>query len=272
MSEKMKATEWYKTKQIINRTWAIDDHGSDLTYLICGDKRCLLIDTGWGIGDLPKLITSLSPLPLTVINSHGHPDHTYGNSMFKKVYIHEADKSFVSKPPDSETRKWIAKNILPKPSPEGFDLDLWAAKVPSLVTIKDGHVFNLGNRRLKTICVPGHTPGSVCMLDRENRLLFTGDTIQNPTWLHLEESLPLSQFHKNLKLLQSMIDEFDYILPGHADLKTLPLPKTIIDELVSGIEKIMEGKLVGRKEKTFAGNGLRCDFGLSGIVYRSDRL
>jgi hydroxyacylglutathione hydrolase len=241
-------------------------------YLIRGDKKCLLIDTGWGIGDLPNLIASLSPLPLTVMNSHGHPDHAYGNSMFKKVYVHEADISFINKPPDSETRKWITKNILPKPSPENFNIDVWASKVPSLIPIEEGHVFNLGNRHLETICVPGHTPGSVCVLDCENRLLFTGDTIQNPTWLHLEESLPLGQFHKNLKQLQSRMNEFDYILPGHADLQTLPWSKTLVNELVSGIERILEGALVGREEKTFAGDGLRCDFGSSGIVYRSDRL
>ncbi|MEM2089070.1 MAG: MBL fold metallo-hydrolase [Thermoproteota archaeon] len=268
----MKASEWYRIRKINSGTWAIDDHGCDIMYLVSGDKKCLLIDTGWGIGDLPKLIDSLSPLPLIVVNTHGHPDHSYGNSLFKKVYIHEADKSFINKPPNADTRRWLIRNALPKSLPENFNIDTWAVTVPSLIPIEDGQVFDLGNRRLQTICVPGHTPGSVCLLDSENRLLFTGDTIQNPTWLHLEESLPLSQFHENLKQLQSKMNKFDYFLPGHADLQKLPLPKANIDELIAGIEQILEGKLVGREEKTFVGDGLRCDFGSTGIVYRPDHL
>ncbi|MEM5872053.1 MAG: MBL fold metallo-hydrolase, partial [Candidatus Aenigmatarchaeota archaeon] len=208
--------------------------------------------------------------------SHGHPDHTYGNSFFKKVYIHKADKPFVSKPPSIETKQWIAVNFLqytfPKQLVNSINLNTWAAKIPSLLSLKEGHIFNLGNRHLEVINVPGHTPGSVCMLDKENRLLFTGDTIQNPTWLHLDESLPLAHFHRNLKRLQSRIDEFDYILPGHANLDSLPLPCTIINELVSGIEKILSGEIMGCEEKTFAGNGLRCNFGSTGIVYRPDRI
>jgi len=55
-------------------------------------------------------------------------------------------------------------------------------------------------------------------------------------------------------------------------LATLPLPNKVIDELVEGIGQILEGKVHGREEKTFAGDGLRCDFGSSGVVYRSNNL
>jgi len=268
----MKASEWYKTRQITSGTWAIDDHGCDIMYLISGGKKCLLVDTGWGISDLPKLIYSLSPLPLIVVNSHGHPDHSYGNSLFKGVYIHEADRSFISKPPDADARRRIIRNALPQSLPDNFHMDRWASTVPPLIPIEDGHVFDLGERRLQIMSIPGHTPGSVCLLDSVNRLLFTGDTIQNPTWLHLEESLPLSQFHENLKRLRSRMDDFDYFLPGHSDLQALPLPKENINELMNGIERILEGKIVGREEKTFAGDGLRCDFGSTGIVYKPNHL
>jgi len=272
----MQGSELYRTKQIFEKTWAIDENGSDLMYLVCGNKKSLLIDTGYGIGDLPNIIATLSPLPLTVMNSHGHPDHTLGNSFFKRVYIHKADKPFVDTPPSLETKQWMLENVLqytfPKQLVNSVNLNTWAAKLPSVISLEEGYVFNLGNRHLEVINIPGHTPGSVCMLDKENRLLFTGDTIQNPTWLHLEESLPLSHFHKNLKSLQSRMDEFDFILPGHADLDSLLLPSTLINEFVSGIEKILSGELVGHEEKTFAGNGFRCNFGSSGIVYRPDRM
>jgi len=269
----MKASEWFKTRRITDATWAIDDQGCDTMYLISGDERSLLLDTGWGIGNLKTLIGSLSRLPLIVVNSHGHPDHTFGNSLFPQVHIHEADERFIRDAPSLESRAWIVRNILPKPLPEDFNLEKWFTSVPSLKTFKDGYVFDLGDRTLRVISVPGHTPGSICLIDRKDRLLFTGDTVlQGPIWLHLEESVPLSQFHKSLQRLQGFTREFDCTLPAHADLKALPLSKRLIDELAAGVKQILEGKLVGKEEKTFAGDGLRCDFDSVGVVYRPDHL
>ncbi|MBN1814644.1 MAG: MBL fold metallo-hydrolase [Anaerolineae bacterium] len=266
--------EWFGVRVVGDATWAIDDRGSDMLYLVAGQERCLLIDTGWGVGDLPALAASLSPLPVVVVNTHGHPDHAFGNGQFAQVYVHAADEAFVRAMPSAESREWIVENILPTPLPADFQFDTWGtAGVGSLVAVQDGHVFDLGGRALQVVLVPGHTPGSICLLDRQARLLFTGDSVLPGTvWLHLDESLPLRQFHKNLQRLQGFTDEFDYILPGHADLQTLPLPKAMLDDLVAGIGCILTGELVGREEKTFAGDGLRCDFGSCGIVYRPDRL
>jgi hydroxyacylglutathione hydrolase len=267
-------TEWFEVRQIDGATWAIDDRGSDIMYLVCGQERCLLMDTGWGVGDLAGLVAALSPLPLTVVNTHGHPDHTFGNGQFAQVYVHAADEAAVRAIPSAEPREWIMENILPKPLPADFQFDAWAvAGAGSLLAIQDGHLFDLGGRALQVVSVPGHSPGSICLLDRQARVLFTGDSVlPGAVWLHLGESLPLRQFHENLQRLQALGNEFDYILPAHADLEALPLPKAILDDLMAGIERILTGALVGREEKTFAGDGLRCDFGSCGIVYRPDRL
>ena len=265
---------WFKVRKIGDATWAIDDRGSDVMYLAAGQERCLLVDTGWGVGDLPALVASLSPLPLTVANTHGHPDHVLGNGQFARVYVHAADEAAARELPSAETRTWMVDNVLPKPLPAGFQLDTWAVAGPgSLETIQDGRVFDLGGRALEVISVPGHTPGSICLLDRQARGLFTGDSVlPGAIWLQLDESLPLRRFHESLRRLQTFSDKFDTILPGHADLQSLPLPKDLLDDLIDGIGCILAGELVGREEKTFAGDGLRCDFGLCGIVYRPDRL
>jgi hydroxyacylglutathione hydrolase len=268
------STEWFEVKEIDDATWAIDDRGSDMLYLVAGQERCLLVDTGWGVGDLPALAASLSPLPVAVVNTHGHPDHVFGNGQFAQVYVHAADEAFVRAVSSAESREWIVENILPKPLPTDFVFDAWAvAGAGSLVSIQGGHVFDLGGRTLEVITVPGHTPGSTCLLDRQARYLFTGDSVLPGTvWLHLDESLPLRQFYENLQRLQGFAGAFDYILPGHADLQALPLSKDLLDDLVIGIERILAGELVGQEEKTFAGDGLRCDFGSCGVVYCPDRL
>ncbi len=55
--------EWFETRHTGNETWAIDDHGCDVMYLIRGKEKCLLTDTGWGVGDLQTL-----PLSKGILN------------------------------------------------------------------------------------------------------------------------------------------------------------------------------------------------------------
>jgi len=263
--------EWFKARLVAPATWAIDDHGQDTVYLVAGAERCLLVDTGWGVGDLASLVASLSSLPLLVVNSHGHPDHACGNGQFREVHVGEADAWLVRDPLTEESRRWIAGNVLKGPLPPSFSPETWATKAAeTLVPIRDGHTFDLGGRTLQAIAVPGHTAGSLCLLDREARYLLTGDSaLAGPVWMHLEESVPLRQFHASLRRLLDIAEEFDWILPAHGPS---PLPSKTLDELVAGVESILDGRLVGSPHKTFAGDGLRCDFGSCGIVYRPDRL
>ena len=90
--------------------------------------------------------------------------------------------------------------------------------------------------------------------------------------MSLRNSLHLRQFQDNLRRVQGLAGTFDHILPAHGDLSAFPLPRHTLDDLIAGIERILEGEIVGRQEHTFAGDGLRCDFGSCGIIYRPDRL
>jgi hydroxyacylglutathione hydrolase len=267
----MTETSWFSTREIGPDTWAIDDCRQDVIYLVCGEERALLIDTGWGVGDLPGLVAALTSLPVTVVNTHGHPDHTFGNGQFARVHIAGEDAAFVRDPPTYETRRWIWGLLLPKPRPIAFDS--WAlSAAETVVSIGDGHTFDLGGRQIEAISVPGHTSGSIALLDRETRALFAGDNIlSGAIWLHLDESTPLSVFRASLQRLQGL-ETFDAILPAHGKLAALPLSRRVLYDLCRGIDRILEGTLVGREEKTFAGNGLRCEFGSCGIVYRAGRV
>ena len=73
--------------------------------------------------------------------------------------------------------------------------------------------------------------------------------------------------------MRTWVSEFDRILPAHIpNLDDLPLPKHTLDDLIAGIGRILSGQIAGYAEHTFAGDGLRCDFGTCGILYRPDRL
>ena len=62
-----------------------------LMYLVTGHERALLVDTGYGVGDLAAFVASLTELPLTVVLTHGHVDHAFGASQFADVRMHPAD-------------------------------------------------------------------------------------------------------------------------------------------------------------------------------------
>jgi len=59
--------------------------GTDASFTVVAlDDRVLLIDTGWGVGEPSSLVASLTPLPLTAANTHGHPDHFSGTGVFAR--------------------------------------------------------------------------------------------------------------------------------------------------------------------------------------------
>ena len=70
-----------------------------------------------------------------------------------------------------------------------------AAEIPP---IQPGQVFDLGGKRLGSFPIPGHTPGSMAFLDRQERLMFV-DAILAGVWMQLDESLPLHVFKESLE-------------------------------------------------------------------------
>ncbi len=179
-------------------------------YLVVGKEKALLIDTGNPGNITPDDIKALTQLPLLVVNTHAHPDHSGCNDAFGKVYIHEADL---------ESAKRYGRNA-------------------ELIPIKDGYVFDLGGRKLEVIAVPGHTPGSICLLDAQEKLLFSGDTANGETWMHIS-NVPLETFKKSMEHLLKRKDQYAQLVPGHGDAR----PVSYITELIGCADEILAGKV-----------------------------
>jgi glyoxylase-like metal-dependent hydrolase (beta-lactamase superfamily II) len=136
------------------------DYQNDKMYLVTGSQRCLLIDAGMGGGDLRGYIEAYTGgLPIDVAITHGHPDHIAKMGQFQvdcDVYMNLADIPMI-------------KNFV-----EHMHYEIDPEKIKDL---REGFVFDLGNRKLRVYEVPGHTKGCVVLLDEENRILFSGDAI-----------------------------------------------------------------------------------------------
>jgi Metallo-beta-lactamase superfamily len=85
---------WFEVYKPAPGVFAIyEPHQAEETigYLIVGQKRALLFDTGMGISDIKKVTTELTKLPIIVLNSHTHDDHVGGNWQFDTVYGMDTD-------------------------------------------------------------------------------------------------------------------------------------------------------------------------------------
>ena len=179
-------TQGFTTQVVSDGVWHIEDTRGGVIYLIAGSERALLIDTGWGTGDLAAHVATLTPLPFLVVNTHAHRDHVGGNSQFSEVYVHTRDLPLM---PDSGAR---------------------------LIPVHDGYLFDLGERPVRVIGVTGHTPGSICLLDEVSRTLFTGDSPRpGPIWLHVPTAVSVHALYAGMLRLRSLWGEFDTIAPSH---------------------------------------------------------
>ena len=213
-------------------------------YLVVGKDRACVIDTMNGYCDIGQAVREITDLPVTVVNTHGHPDHIFGNVYFDGGRLHPADgelaRSFTEHP-----------EFLENCRREGLTM-------PPFTDILPGEVIDLGGRTLEVIALPGHTAGGILLLLREDRILFTGDSINHHLWMQLDGCLPLRAFLKELDRVLPLEDRADTILHGHAQGED---DISLIRCLRRGVEEICEGKTENDKPyQWFGGTDLQHPF------------
>lgn len=83
-----------------------------------------------------------------------------------------------------------------------------------------GDVINLGNRELTVLHMPGHSRGSICLHDRENKLLFTGDVVYDG---HMIDWLPYSHVRDYISSCERLV--------GLVDSEQVPMKSFTLAEL-----------------------------------------
>lgn len=254
---------WYKVKNVTDTVWYISDSDFAILYLLVGVEKALLIDTGFGAGNLPELCRSLTSLPVEVVLTHAHPDHVMGAGQFDKVMIGDAEIPLLRYLFSADSRKDISSDFFRSPKFKALPkehTDSWFKQSPkTIIPLSDGDKIDLGERCIRVISTPGHTSGSICLLDEKERLLFSGDTILKCNHLlNLEESAPIEAFQDSLLRIKTFDECFQTILTGH---ERSFLPKTHLEELINGVNDIVNGKMKGVYHKTVVGPGIKYRFG-----------
>jgi glyoxylase-like metal-dependent hydrolase (beta-lactamase superfamily II) len=262
--------EWFNVNEFKDGVWFISDKTGVNCFLVEGDTTSLLIDTGWGLANIGELVGSLTSLPVNVVFTHGHPDHVNGAFQFSDLYIKSEDKKLMEMFYVKETREQIInrfKDILSS----DFSIDDWVnAQITKPSHVSDGYIFDLGNRKLRVIECPGHTAGSICLLDTKDDILFSGDSLlAKPVLMNLETSLGLKTYLKSIEYVNSFADDFNIILSGHDEK---PVDPIVMEELISGVSDIIQGKIEGKVEKTRFGDALQYNFEHTAINYNEDSI
>lgn len=265
----------FMLQQVSRNVWAIDEFGIDIMYLVIGTKRALLIDTGIGLGNIRAVVETMTRLPYDVVNTHHHYDHAGGNGHFDVVYAHENAIPVILAQNREDTRKefFLSQQARTEYNHEAslvYDSKMLGSF--SMKALREGDQFCLGDRDLEVIFTPGHTKDGICLLDRQNRLLFSGDTVvSTPTLMFDTFSDTMTNYLESLEKLHGMKNAYELIFPGHY---LRPIGEIYVEHQIACVKEILEGSCMDeRQDSAMTGSPVYLHRkGLASVLYTEDRV
>jgi hydroxyacylglutathione hydrolase len=234
---------YWQVQQIAQDTWAIGEPNNELDnyeYLLVGQSRALLIDAGATTRDIHAVLARLTQLPVTVIPSHLHSDHTNGLRYFSSI-------AMIDLP---ETRARVRDGLFHIGRYQYFDTtESPVFRVTEWVK-PDGYI-DLGGRRVQALWTPGHTTTSVSIHDAAAKLLFSGDYICMTSLYAFMPDSSLSAYKATADRLLAIISADTTIYGAHCCRNDAPpeapwLDMSDLRDMRQAIENIQTGKARGR--------------------------
>ncbi len=212
---------WFEIYRITPRVIALYEPGQFeevISFLILGDDRALLFDSGLGIGDIRAAVAPFIDRDIVLLNSHTHYDHVGGNYQFDTIW--GLDTPFSQARARGLDHEAVAEAVsdgwIWKPLPAGFEPENYVSEPWSVDRfVADGMQIDLGGISLEVIATPGHAPDCISLLDRHNRILFTGDTFYLAAlYTHLDGS-SLTDYTATAQRLAPLADDVDTLVTSH---------------------------------------------------------
>lgn len=207
---------------------SLDAHGDPWMYVIEGPEKAMLIDTGFGLGNLKGLVSHLThDKPLIVVNTHAHPDHAGGNYQFDTVWCHELEAAGLERMATGEFRNRFIDPDTHEPVYADFDVnDMVPVRPYEIRPFANHHQFDLGSGYLvEAIHLPGHTAGMTAFFDHHNRTVFLGDTTSclSPEKEGVySENTTVEALHDGFVDLLASVADVSGVFPGHGPLDQSP--------------------------------------------------
>jgi glyoxylase-like metal-dependent hydrolase (beta-lactamase superfamily II) len=239
------AAPWFEVYQVGEGTFALVEprhYEEVISYLILGVERALLFDTGMGIGNIQAAVKRLTELPVSVVNSHSHYDHVGDNHRFREVWAFDDDGEVARIERGltaAECARYLEAGSYLDLPPE-FDPAAYHIR-PSPVTRRLHHLerIELGGRALTVHHTPGHSPGSLCLLDARGGLLFTGDAYY-PGMMYADLSgSDFAAYLHSLEHLVGLLDQVSHLCPAHNEAM---VPKEALKQVLEAFQQIAAGR------------------------------
>ncbi len=233
---------YWLVQQIAPDTWAIGeprDNPDNYEYLLVGQKRALLIDAGQTkIRDIHAVLNRLTRLPVTVIPSHLHWDHSNGLRFFDLIALVDL--------PETRAREHdgfvqLTRHEFVNNDPLRFKVRAW---------VKPDSWIDLGDRRVQVLSTPGHTATSVSVYDPQIHTLYTGDYLYPTTIYAFLPDSSLSAYTTTADRLLSILPPDTRLYGAHccrndAVAQAPWLSLSDLKDLRTEIKTIQAGKATG---------------------------
>lgn len=256
---------WFAVDRLAAGVWRLAEPGHVCSWLVEGEERAALIDTGCGIAPIRPVVESLTGRPVLVVNTHNHFDHVGGNHEFGEIAIHELGAAGLEQEVprgvltayvryarrlaagftryaglDGRFFHLLEQQHQVRPLPPALELGAWRIR-PSRATqtLRDGDTIELGGRALRVWHTPGHSPDCISLELADERLLFGGDTVNTgPVYAHAEES-DIERFAESLERLAGLGDRVARVFCSHF-LRT-EVPPAFLDAQVEAFRAVLAG-------------------------------
>jgi len=236
--------------QLEDKVWVVETTDKTTMYIIEGNDKALLIDTGTKCADLDKVVEKITKKPLYVVLTHAHSDHDGNIGYFGEIYLHAADTV-----------------LLPK-SYKG-----------KIHFVKEGDIFDLGGRQIEVSYMPAHTPGSIVLLDKKGGICYSGDAFgSGQVWLQLRPFAPMLTYINSLKKMEKLMDGgISKIYCGHYPYLKKALGRDYIETMKRLAESLDNGTAKGvqpysTKVSIGCDNPMIITEGAAGIVYDPEHI
>lgn len=212
---------WFEVYKLTDNTYAIYEPNQwqeAISYLLIGSEKAMLVDTLQGIGDLKAVIDQLTDLPIIVMNTHSHYDHVSSNYQFDTVY--GVNMPYTLGNAKGYSNAEIGGNVTPqtiwKNLPSNFSFEFYESKAYEIDKfVSDGEIIDLGGREIQVAYIPGHSPDSVILVDRKNRMMMTGDSFYPAPIYVYSDTSSFQDFFLSSQIMFGFQDDVDFLLPGH---------------------------------------------------------
>lgn len=233
--------------------WVVETSDKTTMYIVEGSKKAMLVDTGTKCEKLDSVVKLITKKPLVVMVTHIHPDHAGNIKYFDQIYFHPGD------------------TVLMRMMKVAYN--------GKINYVSDGEKFDLGGTTIEALFTPGHTPGSIVLLDRKAGNCYSGDAFgSGQVWMQLQPHVSMAIYAQSCRTMEALMDRgITKIYCGHYPYVKKAFDKTYITEMRQLAEELSkgtapEGKPYPVKVSIGTQNPVITTKGTASIVYDPDHI